>query len=113
MSRCKEKAGLLFPRPCEAAARAACARCHKPVCATHLRQAQGQPTCVGCVRADLRERQHRGSYAHLRDDPYFFWYFDQEQWFGESFTAEDYALFDGGAQAVDLDADLQSDWEGS
>ena len=109
--RCKATAGLLFPRQCDQPAGGQCQRCARPVCQAHVRQGpSGEPLCMTCVREGLREQRHRGSYAHLRDDPYFFWYFTAG--LADDFTASDYLLF-GDTGGGDFDASFERDWGGS
>lgn len=94
----------------------ACVRCGRGVCATHARATGGGITCVDCLRQVLSDRQQRGGFAHLRDDPHFFWYFDGADWF-EAYDDYDYALFDretAGAEGGDDAALLgEEPWEGS
>lgn len=111
MSRCHETAGLLFERPCEAAAIGHCGFCNRPVCGQHGRNiGAGRVSCITCARAGLRDQTHRGTFAHLADDPYFFWYFGVGT-AAAAFTAADFALFDKGDPG--LDASFGRDWEGS
>lgn len=49
--------------------------------------------------------------AHLRDDPYFFWYYAGDAWFDDPYGAEDYALFD--AEEGDFGRDVDHEWHGS
>ncbi len=111
MSRCKESAGFLFPRKCDQMANRQCGQCARAVCQLHHRDVQGRQLCISCVRAGMRDQQHRGSYAHLADDPYFYWYYHSSSWFEGGFTAQDYALFDD--SGVDFDAGFEHDWGGS
>lgn len=73
-------------------------------------------TCVDCLRQVLADRQQRGGYAYLRDDPYFFWYFDGADWF-EAYDEYDYALFDRETTAAggpdDAGPHGAEPWEGS
>jgi uncharacterized membrane protein YgcG len=96
LSRCREVAGVLFKHPCRAEAVTACAACRKPVCGLHSRQVGQQTYCVTCLRNQLRDPRTRGSYAYLRDDPFFYWYYNDDTWFDDPYGADDYALFDGG-----------------
>jgi hypothetical protein len=107
--RCRETAGLLFPRACHEAAAVQCAKCARPVCAAHVRPAGGTQLCVSCVREGIRDQQHRGSFAHLANDPYFFWYFTSPH--TGDFTGSDYALF--GDAGGDFDEGFERDWSGS
>ena len=49
--------------------------------------------------------------AHLRDDPYFFWYYTGEHWFTDPYGAEDYSLFDG--NHGNFGRDVEREWHGS
>jgi hypothetical protein len=49
--------------------------------------------------------------AFLRDDPYFFWYFTDTDWFLDPYGAEDYALFDSSDVGFGQGADAE--WRGS
>lgn len=48
---------------------------------------------------------------HLRDDPYFFWYFAGADWYADPYGAEDYALFDKGGGSFGGHVDRE--WQGS
>jgi hypothetical protein len=111
--RCRETAGLLFPKPCDQPAAGSCGRCGRPVCQAHVRQVENAWVCVSCVRQGLRDHNHRGTYAHLADDPYFFWYAYSADWSDPTFTGSDYALFGPESGAPDLDEDFERDWGGS
>jgi hypothetical protein len=85
------------------------------VCATHVRSTTRGPTCVDCLRQVLKDRGQRGYFAHLAEDPYFFWYFDGQDWF-DAYDQYDYALFDPSAAADWGDGGANLDggaWEGS
>jgi hypothetical protein len=111
MSGCREVAGILFKHECGAPAVAQCARCGKPVCATHCRPDGYAPSCVGCLRAAMRSPAGRSTLAHLRDDPYFFWYHAGSDWFEDPYGADDYALFDSGGS--DFGQGAETEWHGS
>jgi hypothetical protein len=49
--------------------------------------------------------------AHLRDDPYFFWYYSGDNWFHDPYGADDYALFDSDDSSFGQDVELE--WHGS
>jgi hypothetical protein len=105
---------VLFDHACGNPPAVACASCNRPVCSVHVRATSRGATCVDCLRQVLRDRQQRGYFAHLADDPYFFWYFDGADWF-EAYDQYDYALFDPGA-AGESDDPSHLDggaWEGS
>lgn len=112
MSRCRETAGILFKHSCHAAAVAECASCRKPVCATHHRRFPYGALCVSCLRTQLKNPAMRGSYAHLRDDPFFYWYYRPAGWLSDPYGEDDYALFDADDDA-DFGAGVESHWEGS
>ncbi len=112
MSRCREDAGILFQRKCNQPAVGQCGQCNKPICQTHGRNYWQSVACVSCLREMIKKQpQQRQSQAHLRDDPYFHWYFVDDQWMHESYSDHDYGLFD------DHDGDLAPDhgggWEGT
>lgn len=111
MSRCREIAGVLFKHECAAEAVAACATCSKPICGLHGRQQGAGMLCVSCLRERLKDPQTRGTFAYLRDDPYFYWYYNDVDWFADPYGADDFALFDEGAGAIG--GDVPDDWSGS
>ncbi|MCB9753562.1 MAG: hypothetical protein H6713_26770 [Myxococcales bacterium] len=111
MRRCKEIAGILFKRPCKEPAAYTCTSCGKPICEAHARPGGGAQSCVSCTREAMRDPSRRGTYAHLREDPYFFWYFHEDAWFGEPYGDEDYSLFETGAS--DFGDMVEDNWEGS
>ena len=111
MSKCREVAGLLFKHECNAPAASQCARCHKPICSTHARGQGYGTTCIGCLREAAKHPAQRASMAHLRDDPYFFWYYVGADWFTDPYGAEDYALFDGNDGNFGRHVDRE--WHGS
>ncbi len=111
MRRCKEIAGILFKRPCKQTAAHQCTHCGKPICESHARPSQGHQACVTCTREAMRDPSRRGTFAHLRDDPYFFWYFHQDTWFDEPYSDADYSLFETGAS--DFGDMVEDHWEGS
>ncbi len=120
---CKETSGILFERKCKQPAEAKCKNCKKAICVAHMRTItdQGQPyqLCIGCTRAHLKNRQRRGSYAHLRDDPYMYWYNEDYYWDDDPYDADDFDLFDRADESVSTaytettDAADDSTWEGS
>jgi hypothetical protein len=111
MSRCRETAGILFKHRCQAAPVGYCAQCCRPVCQTHGKPHGYGVICVSCLRQQVSNPYHRGTYGHLQDDPYFFWYFREDSWFTDPYGAEDYALFDGGESG--FGEDVSDDWYGS
>jgi hypothetical protein len=111
VSRCRETAGILFKHRCNAPIIGNCVQCQKPVCATHGKPHGYGVICVSCLRNEVADPYKRGSYAYLRDDPYFFWYYREDSWFSDPYGAEDYALFD--AAESDFGADVGDDWAGS
>ena len=111
MNRCRETAGILFKHRCDAPAIGQCAQCQKPVCQTHARPWGQSLVCVSCLRQQVQPTGHRGSYAHLRDDPYFFWYFREDGWLGDPYGADDYALFDRGEH--EFGTGVTDPWTGS
>lgn len=88
-----------------------CVRCHKPICQTHSRGQGYGTTCISCLREAAKNPQQRASMAHLRDDPYFFWYFPGGDWFVDPYGAEDYALFDQGG--AEFGKGVEAEWSGS
>lgn len=112
MSKCREVAGLLFKHECSASAVAQCVRCHKPICKDHARGQGYGLTCVGCLRTAAQQPAQRASMAHLRDDPYFFWYYVGTDWYSDPYGAEDYSLFDkaGGGK---FGGHVDREWQGS
>jgi hypothetical protein len=67
--------------------------------------------CVSCLRQQMRQPAQRASYAHLRDDPYFFWYFHDDSWLADPYGSDDYALFESDTQ--ELGTDVADSWSGS
>jgi hypothetical protein len=112
MSRCRENAGVLFKHPCKEPMVAQCTRCNKPICERHKKGKPGEPTCVDCLRQELRDRGHRGSYAYLHDDPYFYWYYSDHRWYDDPYYSDDYDLFDASRHDAYAD-DMDNNWEGS
>ena len=85
-----------------------------PVCNVHARPTASGMACISCLRRTLRDPRQRPSFAHLRDDPYFYWYFDGGDW-AEEYDRYDYALFDAGVGDASPDLGMMPDepWEGS
>lgn len=126
MGTCKETSGILFSRRCKAPAEAKCKNCKKAICVAHLRtlneQGKEYQLCIGCTRGHLKSRQRRGSYAHLRDDPYFYWYSDDRRysWDDDPYDSDDFDLFDREGESPSTaytetsdDSVSESTWEGS
>ena len=111
MKRCRELAGILFKHECRAPATLQCVRCHKPVCNQHARGQGYGFTCVTCLREAMQNPAQRSNLAHLRDDPYFFWYFQGANWYADPYGADDYALFD--TSASEFGHGTESEWHGS
>jgi len=63
------------------------------------------------MREGFKDPYKRHSYAHLRDDPYFFWYFREGSWMKDPYGEEDYSLFDDAE--TDFGGDAPDDWAGS
>ncbi|MEM1033132.1 MAG: hypothetical protein AAF928_18655 [Myxococcota bacterium] len=113
MSRCRETAGILFPKKCGEPAVGACSQCKKPICKTHSRDYWQSIACVSCLRGLIEgQPQQKQSQAHLRDDPYFYWYYVDTPWNEEAYGASDYRLFDD-AGGADFGADDYGGWEGT
>ena len=47
---CQERSGFLFAHPCDRLAAWTCATCQKQVCDAHVRNHQGQPQCITCMK---------------------------------------------------------------
>jgi hypothetical protein len=92
VSQCQENAGILFNHACKNQATAQCAWCRKMVCSVHVRVFQTGTACVNCVRHVLKDRNQRSGYVHLREDPYFYWYFDGSDW-EDGYNDYDYDIF--------------------
>lgn len=110
--RCREVAGILFKKRCKLVATQACSQCQKPTCHLHIRVFGGSPLCISCGRAHAAEPGNRQSMGHLRDDPYFYWYYESGHWFHDDYAASDYDVFsdhDGG----DFGADVDDNWQGT
>lgn len=90
--KCRETAGILFPRPCENTSSTICRRCQRPICDEHRRNDATGDVCVTCLKEETRT-SGRGSPAWMRDDPYFYWYSTSHP-HHHDFTAADRALFD-------------------
>lgn len=112
MTQCRETSGILFRQPCSAEAVAACFNCQRPVCGRHARQVPQGFACVTCMRSELEHPDRRGSYAHLRDDPYFYWYYTRSPWHSHPYDQDDFALFDR-SRSGPLDNVTEDDWAGS
>jgi hypothetical protein len=112
MSRCRETSGVLFKHPCRADAETTCVGCNKPICASHGRPFERGQVCVTCVRAQLKNPAMRGSYGHLRDDPYFYWYYRPTHFLSDPYGRDDYALFDRD-EPGDFGAGVDDAWQGS
>jgi hypothetical protein len=113
-NRCREEAGMLFKKKCHELATHACSQCKKPVCGTHCRAYWQTVVCVTCLRQLIKQQpQQRASYAHLHDDPYFYWYFYDDAWMGGPYDADDYALFDDHQGPDDFGADSPGGWQGT
>ena len=81
--------------------------CQKPVCSRHARWQGHNIVCVTCLRSELKNPYRKHSYAYLRDDPYFFWYFREGSFLNDPYGDEDYALF----ESSNSDRSFQQDWE--
>lgn len=113
MNRCRETAGILFKRKCGEAAAGACVQCKKPICYTHGRSYWQSVACVTCLRELIKTQpQQKQNQAHLRDDPYFYWYFVDDMWMHEPYGDDDYALFDDYG-TNDFAHDDHGGWEGT
>ncbi|MCA9654629.1 MAG: hypothetical protein H6712_10045 [Myxococcales bacterium] len=114
--RCREVAGILFKRKCQLVATQTCSQCNKPTCHLHIRVLGGKPLCIACAREKTHElagsKDSRGSLGHLRDDPYFYWYYESGRWFDDGYETADFDVFseDDGS---DLGADVDDHWEGT
>ena len=112
MSRCRERAGVLFNRDCDQVALQSCATCKKPVCGRHARNHDGIINCVSCVRENLEERTRRGERPKgYEDDHYFYFYGYGHGWSSDPYDADDYDLFDAAPAAEEWGE--ESGWEGS
>ena len=109
MSRCRETAGILFKKRCQFPATHACSKCNKPICMVHLRDLNVGEVCIACARAVMAETKDRRSLAHMRDDPYFYWFFDDSDDY--AYDDSDYALFD--QEGGDFGAAVDDQWEGT
>ncbi|MBX3183332.1 MAG: hypothetical protein KIT72_03805 [Polyangiaceae bacterium] len=107
--RCRETAGVLFQHRCEEPPSAECTICRRPICQRHQRWDQHSVTCVSCLRGVFKDPYKRHSYAHLNDDPYFFWYFHSRS--PDPYGSDDYALFD--YRGSSLDGPTDDNWAGS
>lgn len=110
MNRCRETAGVLFHKRCHYEATQACQSCNKPICRAHVRRFEAMEVCVTCARQWLSNPQYRNSQQHLRDDPYFYWYYHSS--YHDPYGAEDYALFDQVEGNMSY-GDVESQWEGT
>lgn len=110
MSRCRETAGILFKKRCQHPATQNCASCNKPICRVHVRLLGDKELCITCARASIEDDPTgRRSYAHLHDDPYFFWYYQSEV--ADPYGESDFSLFDGGGAV--FASDVEDQWEGT
>ena len=113
MNRCRETAGILFKRKFSAPAMGSCSQCQKPICQNHGRNYWQSVACVTCLREMIKQQpQQRQSQAHLRDDPYFYWYYVDDVWIDEPYGADDYALFDD-YHDDHFGSDVHDGWEGT
>lgn len=110
--RCREVAGILFKKRCQLVATQTCVQCQKPTCHIHIRVVDQRPLCITCARTTLTSTRDRRSMAHLRDDPYFFWYYESDRWFDDDYDDSDYDLFSAGGDDGDFDGDVD-DWQGT
>ncbi|MCC6526074.1 MAG: hypothetical protein IT373_25730 [Polyangiaceae bacterium] len=108
MSRCRETSGILFQKACRAAAELACAQCQRPICRAHARSVATREVCVACARTALRDPGWRQSLVHLRDDPYFYWYYHPG--YGDPYGPADYRLFDEQGR---FGAGVDDPWQGT
>lgn len=79
---CNEKSGFLFDHHCGRSVAVSCARCSKPVCNDHFREADNDDAiCISCAKTELtslgrdQKTSKRGYGRHSRwrdDDPYFY-----------------------------------------
>ncbi|MEZ4442654.1 MAG: hypothetical protein R3B72_26405 [Polyangiaceae bacterium] len=112
MTRCRETAGILFSRRCDRPAIGECTRCKKPICDHHGRRYWQSVACVACLRTLIKQQpQERQSQAHLRDDPYFYWYYVDDGWDSEPYDGDDFALFQDAGP--DFGSDVQDGWQGT
>jgi hypothetical protein len=109
MSRCRETAGILFKKRCQFPSTQACSKCNKPICRVHVRALSQGEVCIACARTMMDDPNGRRSYAHMRDDPYFYWYFHSG--YDEPYSDSDYALFDDAGG--DFGAAVDDQWEGT
>lgn len=109
MSRCRETAGILFKKRCQFPATGTCATCQKPVCRVHVRSLSDAEVCITCARTTMDDPTKRRSYAHMRDDPYFYWYYHSDA--VDPYSDGDYALFDEGG--AEFGAAVDDQWEGT
>jgi hypothetical protein len=112
MSRCAETSGILFKHACAAEAQGQCVNCSRPICVQHGRAFERGMVCVTCVRAQVRDPSRRGSFAHLRDDPYFYWYLGSPSRMHHHYDENDYALFDH-RRGEDFGSGVEDQWTGS
>ena len=109
--RCCETQGLLFKRRCTSAATSHCSACNKPICSEHGRSANEQQLCIGCTRERIRgDASQSASLSHLRDDPYFYWYYSNDM-ADPGFDDSDFALFN--TTGSPLDNQVADRWEGT
>jgi hypothetical protein len=107
---------MLFMQACKNTALGRCERCNKPVCADHRRIASdGEEVCISCAREALKSEKERFSFAFLRDDPFFYWYFETTS-DEVAFTQEDFDLFaEVSGQAIEGVAEMfdGDPWQGT
>ncbi len=109
MVHCQCRSGVLFDHPCKAAASGRCTSCGRSACPTHLRNTSTGTSCVPCLRHVLRDRQARGQFLFLRDDPHFYWFFSGGS-DDATYDQYDYQLFD---ERGSENEGLNEAWEGS
>jgi hypothetical protein len=68
--------------------------------------------CVGCLRELLKNPEQRAGYAHLRDDPYFYWYLHDDAYGPDPYGPEDFALFEDQRQG-DFGDHVDDGWAGT
>jgi hypothetical protein len=99
---CGERAGFLFPHPCEGAAVARCDECQKAVCVEHRHGADGRDLCTTCARR-LPDAASRFG-AH----PYFLGH----AWYptgSAGFDPDDFTEADGASTLTEGDQAFEND----